>query len=366
MKTKRLVVVCGALLGAAGLAVGGAVALGWHRTPAREVELGALATPVTTDPTATDDPVVSSVLVNTVYPTVASLGAVTTDGPGYVVRLRGDAPVSADQVAKSLSHSHESGSPLVKASLADVDKVSTVDAHTVRITLSHPDANLPQALAGAAGAVVVPGSGRYRIDSFAPGRSLTLTRVRGSGPAKVRWHFYGDAESLRADLGGGRLDLVAPAVDIKLPDGARKVDGPTGPAIVLAVNPSHKNDQKLVDAVKAASASAAPAAVALPEKSSGQPPLVLRTTNEPYVVAAAQAARRQLAGAGIAVTVFASPPDQWRQLVDAGSYDLAVGTGLPGDQIGTVHYAMVLTSRIVGVPKLTDGGGVDLSTLRVR
>jgi hypothetical protein len=86
----------------------------------------------------------------------------------------------------------------------------------------------------------VPDAGPYRIDGFAAGRSLTLTRVRGEGPAEVHWHFYGDAESLRNDLSGGQLDLVAPAIDIKLPDGARQVGQVTGPPIVAAIHPSHR------------------------------------------------------------------------------------------------------------------------------
>src|SRR5262249_45943503 len=150
---------------------------------------------------------------------------------------------------------------------------------TVRIELTHPDANLPATLAGRAGAVVVPDAGRYRIAAFAPGRSLTLVRRHGSGPSTVDWHFYGDAESLRADLAAGRLDLVAPGVDVKLPDGARKVDGPTGPPIRVALAPDRRGDQKLVEAVK--SVATVPAAVAVPNGSSGPPPLILRATNQP-------------------------------------------------------------------------------------
>jgi hypothetical protein len=187
--------------------------------------------------------------------------------------------------------------------------------------------------------------------------------VHGTGPATVQWHFYGDAESLHKDLAGGRLDLVAPAVDVKLPGGARKVDGASGPAIAVVINPSHQGDQKLADAVKSA-ANPVPAAVAIPEKR-GQTPLVVRTTNEPDVAAAAQTVRRQLAAAGIAATVFASPPDQWRQLVDAGSYDLAVGTGLDGQQVGSVRYALIVTSKVSGMPRLGAGGVLDLTTVRV-
>ena len=121
MRVTRAAVVGGVLLIAAGLALGGAVALGWHRSPPREVEIGALATPLTTDPTATDDAVVSAVLLGTVYPTVASLATTTADGSGYVLRLRGNAPVSADQVAGALSRSRGSGSPRVRAALDAVD-----------------------------------------------------------------------------------------------------------------------------------------------------------------------------------------------------------------------------------------------------
>ena len=76
MRMKRIVLVGGVLIGTAGLAVA-AVGLGWHHAAARAVEIGALATPVTTDPTATDDPMVSAVLLGTVYPLiVASAGGI--------------------------------------------------------------------------------------------------------------------------------------------------------------------------------------------------------------------------------------------------------------------------------------------------
>jgi len=364
MKLKRIVLVGGVLIGTAGLAAGLTVGLVRHRQAGvRAVEIGALATPVTTDPTATDDPMVSAVLVGTVYPTVAQVASTTGDESGYTVRLRADAPVSADQVTAALTRSHTSGSPRVRAALAGVAKVSTLDGHTVHIGLSHPDLGLPGALAGPAGALVVPDAGPYRIAGFAPGRSLTLSRRQGPGPATVDWHFYGDAESLRADLAGGRLDLVVPAVDITLPRGARKVVGPTGPPIAVALSPSHKDDQPLVDAVRSA-ATTVPAVVAVPGEA--QPALVLRTTNEPDVAAAAEAVRRQLVAAGIAVRVFTSPPEQWRQLVDAGSYDLAVGTGIDGMRVGTVRYAMIVTDRIDGTPRLGAGGALDLSTVKLR
>ena len=363
MKPKRVLFIGGLTVGVAGLVAAGALVLAQHRTPPRAVEIGALATPVTTDPTTTDDPIVAAVLLGTVYPTVAQLGTVTADESGYTVRLRAGGRVTADQVTRALTRSHSSGSPGVKAALADVDQVTTVDAHTVHITLARPDSGLPAALSGAAGAVIVPDAGQYRIDGFTPGRSLTLTRLRGAGPAEVHWHFYGDAESLRTDLAGGRLDLVAPAVDIKLPDGAREVGGLTGPPIVAAINPSHQGDQELADAVRAV-ADAVPAALTRPVQD-GKAPLVLRTTNEPDVVAAAQAVRRELAAAGIAATVFASPPDQWRQLVDAGSYDVAVGTGIDGDKVGNVRYALIVTAQLATDPRLDPRGAVDLSTVRV-
>lgn len=362
MRMKRIVLVGGVLIGTAGLAVA-AVGLGWHHAAARAVEIGALATPVTTDPTATDDPMVSAVLLGTVYPTVAEMASTTGDGSGYTVRLRVDAPVNADQVTAALTRSHTSGSPRVRASLAGVDEVSAVDGHTVHIGLSHPDPGLPGALAGPAGAVVVPDAGPYRIGGFAPGRSLTLTRRHGSGPATVGWHFYGDASSLREDLAGGRLDLVVPAVDVKLPRGARKVVGPTGPPIVVAIGAGHEDDQRLVDAVRSA-ATTVPAVVAAP--GAAQKPLVLRTTNEPDVAAAARAVHRQLTAVGIQATVFTSPPQPWRQLVDAGSYDLAVGTGIDGVRVGTVRYAMIVTNRVAGTPRLGAGGALDLSTVRPR
>src|SRR5215469_6291375 len=111
MRLMRIPVVAGVLLSAAGLAVGGAVTLGWHRTPPREVEIGALATPLTTDPTATDDSAVAAATVGTAYPTVGQIATTTADGSGYTVTLHRDARVTADQVTQSLTHSHTSGSP---------------------------------------------------------------------------------------------------------------------------------------------------------------------------------------------------------------------------------------------------------------
>lgn len=359
---KRVILVGGVLIGTAGLAVGLTVGLGRHDT-ARAVEIGALATPVTTDPTATDDPVVSEVLVGTVYPTVAQVASATGDDSGYTVRLRADSPVTADQVTAALTRSHTSGSPRVRAALVNIDEVSTVDGRTVHIGLSRPDTGLAAALAGPAGAVVVPDAGPYRIAGFAPGRSLTLTRRHGSAPATVDWHFYGDAESLRADLAAGRLDLVVPAVDVKLPSGAKKVVGPTGPPIAVALGQSHQDDQPLADAIRSA-ATTVPAAAAVPGAT--QKPLVLRTTDEPDVAAAAEAVRRQLAAVGIPAKVFTSPPEQWRQLVDAGSYDLAVGTGIDGIRVGTVRYAMIVTNRVAGTPRQDARGALDLNTVRLR
>jgi ABC-type transport system substrate-binding protein len=364
MAMKRTLALGGALLGTAGLALGGVLAFGPRATSTRDLQIGAVATPMTTDPTVTEDPVVSGVLVGAVYPTVAQLATVTAEDSGYVLRLAGDARVSADRVTSALSRSRAAGSPWVKSALAAVDTVSTVDLRTVHIGLSHPDADLPNALAGPAGVIVAPGAGPYRIADFVPGRSLTLTRVRGSGPATIHWHFYGDSGSLGADLAAGRLDLVVPAPDVALPSGARRVDGPTGPAIVVALSPARANDQGLVDAVKSV-ARAVPAAVAVPDRS-GQARLLLRTTNEPDVLAAAQTVRRQLAASGIALTMSVSPPDEWRQLLDAGSYDLAVGTGLDGERMGFVHYAMIVTRRIAGVPRLGDRAALDLSTVRLR
>jgi ABC-type transport system substrate-binding protein len=364
MKLKRILLASGLLAGVAGLLAGGAFALGWHRTPPRAVDIGALATPVTTDPTMTDDPIVAQVLLGTVYPTVVQLGTVTADGSGYAVRLRDGARVTAAQVAQALTHNRGSGSPAVKAALADVDDVSVVDARTVHISLTRPDGDLPAALSGTPGAVVVPDAGPYRIAAFTPGRSLALTRLRGSGPATLHWHFYGDAESLRTDLAGGKLDLVAPAIDIKLPAGTREVEGPAGPAILAAISPALRSDRKVADAVRTASDTTT--AVLTPPGRVGRAPLVLRTTNEPDVVAAAQVVRRRLAVAGIATTIFASPPDQWRQLVDAGTYDLAVGTGLAGDKVGSLHYALIVTTRLVGTPRLDAQGALDLSTVHLR
>src|SRR5689334_18961985 len=113
MRMKRVILVGGVLIGTAGLAVGLTVGLGRHGAP-RAVQVGALATPVTTDPTATDDPVVSAVLLGTVYPTVAEVASATADDSGYTVRLRADSPVTADQVTAALTRSHTSGSPRVR------------------------------------------------------------------------------------------------------------------------------------------------------------------------------------------------------------------------------------------------------------
>jgi hypothetical protein len=114
-----------------------------------------------------------------------------------------------------------------------------------------------------------------------------------------------------------------------------------------------------------AAGDAVPAALTRPVRGK-KAPLMLRTTNEPDVVAAAQAVRRELAAAGIAATVFASPPDQWRQLVDAGSYDLAVGTGIDGHKVGNVRYALIVTDRLDGAPRLDAQGALDLSTVHLR
>src|SRR3954468_23712298 len=109
MTLKKMLYAGGVLAGVAGLVAGGVIALNWHRAPSRAVEIGALATPVTTDPTMTDDPIVAAVLLGTVYPTVAQLGAVTADESGYTVRLRAGTPVTADQVTRALTRSHSSG-----------------------------------------------------------------------------------------------------------------------------------------------------------------------------------------------------------------------------------------------------------------
>jgi hypothetical protein len=116
------------------------------------------------------------------------------------------------------------------------------------------------------------------------------------------------------------------------------VGGLTGPPIVAAINPSHRGGQNLADAVRAV-ADAEPAA---------------------------QAVRRELAAAGIAATVFAC------RRTSGGSWSTRAATtrlsepGIDGDKVGTVRYALIVTDRLAGEPRLDAQGSLDLSTVHLR
>jgi peptide/nickel transport system substrate-binding protein len=171
---------------------------------------------------------------------------VSADKRSITFHLRQDAifhdgsPVTAEDVKWSLDRIVNS--PIGKAqfstgSMTTPDQFEIVDAHTIRITtpkadrftlpniaLTYPimiNAKVAKAHATEADPFAaewlktnVAGGGPFKLDDFAPGQSLTLSRFDGwkngtaPGFRRVLWQVVPTAQSRRASLERGAADLV--------------------------------------------------------------------------------------------------------------------------------------------------------------
>lgn len=169
---------------------------------------------------------------NTVIPSLATSWTTSSDGRTYVFRLRhgvtfsnGDA-LDADDVVWSIRQLI--GKQYVDASLLkNFSSIEAVDAHTVKIVLTKPYADLLWVLAGRPGLVFdkdadydartsAVGSGPYTVSSFRSGTSITLKanpRYKGDDKARTRTivlRYYTDDNAAVNALKSGDVQVLAP------------------------------------------------------------------------------------------------------------------------------------------------------------
>ncbi len=212
------------------------------------------------DGTLADDPAV-------IEGELAERFEVSADGCAITFHLRRDAtfhdatPVTADDVAWSLARvlANPIGrAQLATGSLASPDQVTVLDAHTLRITTPQPDRlTLPNLAltfpvimnAGLARAHATPadpwaaewlrgnvaGGGPYRLDAYAPGQAVTLSRFEdwrsGARPGfrRVLWQVVPEPQSRVAALVRGDADLVQ---DLPPEAAASLAPGPSGARVL--------------------------------------------------------------------------------------------------------------------------------------
>jgi peptide/nickel transport system substrate-binding protein len=168
------------------------------------------------------------------------------DGKTITLHLRRDAvfhdasPVTAEDVKWSLDRvvaSPIGRSQFATGSLTSPDQFVVVDTHTIRITVPKPDRFTLPNLAGTYPAIFnsklarahatpedpwasewlktnVAGGGPFRLDSYVPGQSLTLSRFDGwktgklPGFRRVLWQVAPSAQSRRSSLERGDADIA--------------------------------------------------------------------------------------------------------------------------------------------------------------
>lgn len=216
--------------------------------PADKVTVGLKLAPVNLDIRNQSGSALDQILIGNVYeglvardennqvvPSIASSWEMSDDGLTYTFHLNkgvtfsnGDA-LDADDVVWSIRQ-------LVENQYYDYDKLSNfasvdeIDSHTVRITLSAPNAELLWTLAGRPGLVFdrdadydakteAVGSGPYTVSDFKTGDSITLTanaRYWGAHPAKtgtVVIRYIADDNAAVNALSSGDVQVLAPIND---------------------------------------------------------------------------------------------------------------------------------------------------------
>jgi ABC-type transport system substrate-binding protein len=193
----------------------------------------------------------------TAVPALASGWTYRPDGTQVTFTLRPDlaftdgTPLDATAVKLSLERGRDLAGSLVAAQLANVATITAPDPRTVTLTLSTPDYQVPNLLAGKTGMIVNPkvfssdasgiatnpaGAGPFRLTSYVPNAKATLVR----NPA------YWDADSIKLDgfdlyplpdpatvlagLGSGQYDVAA------IPGSL--VDAATSAGLVVQIIPS--------------------------------------------------------------------------------------------------------------------------------
>lgn len=184
---------------------------------------------------------------NKLTPGLAERWTVSDDGLTYDftlrhgVRFADGATMSASDAVWSLQQAVNSKWPNIN-DLGDLASVSAPNASTLRITLRSPNPALPRVLSGRLGIVYqhdgtfdyarrAQGTGPYVINTFQPGRPITLTRNpaysgTAAKTATITVTCYADATALAGALRDGSIDLAAPKAG-------------TDPAAFKAVNGAH-------------------------------------------------------------------------------------------------------------------------------
>jgi peptide/nickel transport system substrate-binding protein len=150
-----------------------------------------------------------------------------------------------------------------RATFANIDRISTPDAHTVVLTLKNGNPDLPFQLGQATAVMVEPksvasnatqpvGTGPYRLDSWARGSSVTLLRWDAHRNAKsvalrrVQMRFISDPAAQVAALLSGDVDAfprVSAARSLKAFDNRKRFQvlvGGSRAKTILAMNHKRK------------------------------------------------------------------------------------------------------------------------------
>jgi len=170
-------------------------------------------------------------------PGLATSWDYSADGKSFTLKIRNDAkfqdgtPVTADAVVATLNRARGAKS-LLASSLTAITNVTAVDASTVKLDLSNPDASIPGLLARNAGLVINPkfidndaalaagttgvGSGPYTVTSFVPKSKAVYDRsesywnksVLKQAPKHVEISLVSDASARLNGLKSGAFSAV--------------------------------------------------------------------------------------------------------------------------------------------------------------
>ncbi|MEN2740626.1 ABC transporter substrate-binding protein [Microbacterium sp. X-17] len=171
-------------------------------------------------------------------PMLATDWSFSSDGSTLTMKLRDDitfhdgTPFTADAVVQNITRSKTLDGSLIKASLATVQSVAAVDAHTVKFQLAPGAAGLPSVLSGVAGMMVSPaclsnaalatavtncGTGPYQLSAYQPNVSVSYTQAQAPGkfwePGAGLLHdltitYIADADAAINGVQSGDLDVA--------------------------------------------------------------------------------------------------------------------------------------------------------------